>query len=443
MIASIEPPAEMVHWWFATGFLVLGLLLLSEAVVGPEVWGKRPWRRALWPGVLFAMGVLMFPVMALYTSSTIHMLAHGSWAQVMMLAGAAELGVARGKLRSRYWRLCSALGFAVSGVAVLVHEQNHWLFSRTAFLHHVLGWAALVAAIFPILQTFRPRVARGRVRVRDDVRPDRGAPLLRPRHGRDLRPPRLLRRGAAPVNRLAVVAAALAALAAPASALAHATLVQTAPALGQELARAPAQVVLTYDQPVDAVREAVVVLNAKGVNVAGTPRAEKTARELIASLPKKLPNGAYTVRWRALSSDGHVVSGVYTFGVGVPAPPVTEAVGAQGPTSVEHVVRWLYFLSLALLVGGIGFRLLVVPGPLPARAERRFYLLVGAGAVAVLEVGIVSVHAPRRGRAPAAARRLPLRRPLLARKRNALRDRVRRHDARLRARGRARRTSPG
>ena len=157
MIASIEPPAEMVHWWFATGFLVLGLLLLSEAIVGAEVWGRRPWRRTLWPGVLFAMGVLMFPVMALYTSSTIHMLAHGSWAQVMMLAGAAELGVARGKLRSRYWRLCSALGFAVSGVAVLVHEQNHWLFSRTAFLHHVLGWAALVAAIFPILQTFRPR----------------------------------------------------------------------------------------------------------------------------------------------------------------------------------------------------------------------------------------------------------------------------------------------
>jgi len=155
--SSILPPAEMVHWWFATGFLVLGLLLLSEAVVGPEVWGRRPWRRTLWPGVLFAMGVLMFPVMTFFTSSTIHMLAHGSWAQVMMLAGAAELGVARGKLHSRYWRLCSALGFVVSGLAVLVHEQNHWLFSRTAFLHHVLGWAALVAALFPILQTFRPR----------------------------------------------------------------------------------------------------------------------------------------------------------------------------------------------------------------------------------------------------------------------------------------------
>ena len=190
------------------------------------------------------------------------------------------------------------------------------------------------------------------------------------------------------MRRLALLAAATAALLAPASALAHATLVQVQPALRQELQQAPARVVLTYDQPVDAVREAVVVLNAKGVDVAGTPRAEKTARELIASLPKNLPAGAYTVRWRALSSDGHVVSGVYTFGVRVPAPPVTEAVGAQGPTSVEHVVRWLYFLALALLVGGVGFRLLVVRGPLPPRAERRFYLVVGLGAVAVIEVGI-------------------------------------------------------
>jgi hypothetical protein len=157
VIAGIQPPAEMVHWWFATGFLILGLLLVSEAVVGPAVWGRRPWRRYLWPGVAFLMGVLMWPVMAFYTSSTIHMLAHGSWAQVMMLAGAAELGVARGKLSSQRWRLCSALALVVSGLAFLVHEQNAWFFSRTAFLHHVLGWTVLVAAVFPLVQAFRPR----------------------------------------------------------------------------------------------------------------------------------------------------------------------------------------------------------------------------------------------------------------------------------------------
>src|SRR5204863_2670967 len=105
---------------------------------------------------------------------------------------------------------------------------------------------------------------------------------------------------------------------------------------------------------------------------------------------RRLPRGFYTVRWHALSADGHVVSGVYTFGVRFAAPPPTEAYGASGPTRTEHVVRWAYFLALALLLGGLGFRLLIVRGPLPARAERRFYWITGIGAVAVLEVGIAA-----------------------------------------------------
>ena len=91
-----------------------------------------------------------------------------------------------------------------------------------------------------------------------------------------------------------------------------------------------------------------------------------------------------------MSNDGHIVSGVYTFGVRVNAPPVTDAVGAQGPTRAEDIVRWLYFLGLALAVGGLGFALLVLPGRLPARASRRFYWIAGLGIVGVLEVGIVA-----------------------------------------------------
>jgi hypothetical protein len=151
------PRAEMVHWWFGGGFLMLALLLAAQAVVGAEVWAIRPWRRYLWPGLLFLMGVLMWPVMTFYTNSTIHMVAHGSWAQVLMLAGGAELGVAAGKLRSQYWRLASVLAMLVSGTAFLVHEQQYWLFSRAAFLHHTLGWTLIAGAVFPLVQTFRPR----------------------------------------------------------------------------------------------------------------------------------------------------------------------------------------------------------------------------------------------------------------------------------------------
>jgi copper transport protein len=104
----------------------------------------------------------------------------------------------------------------------------------------------------------------------------------------------------------------------------------------------------------------------------------------------RLGRGAYTVRWHAPSGDGHVVSGVFTFGVRVAAPPPTEAYGASGPTRTEHVVRWAYFVGLALLVGGLGFRLLVLRGPWPARLERRFFFLTGLGAAGVLEVGIAA-----------------------------------------------------
>lgn len=152
----MEPPAEHVHWLFATGFLLLALCLLARAIVGAEVWDRRAWRAYLWPSLLFGLGVLMWPVMVFFTNSTIHMVAHSAWAETMMLAGAAELGLVRGKLHNRAWHLALPLALAVSGTALLVHEQNGWLFARAAFLHHALGWTALIGAIFPLLAVFQP-----------------------------------------------------------------------------------------------------------------------------------------------------------------------------------------------------------------------------------------------------------------------------------------------
>jgi len=154
----MQPKAEFVHWMFATGFLMLGLCLLGEAVVGPAVWARRPWRPYLWPGLAFLMGVLMWPVMTFFTNSAIHTLAHGSWAQVMMLCGAAELALVRGKLQNPLWRLTTALAFAVSGAAFLIHEQNPWFFQRSAFLHHLIGWWMLGCTVFAIGRALKPRV---------------------------------------------------------------------------------------------------------------------------------------------------------------------------------------------------------------------------------------------------------------------------------------------
>jgi len=155
----VQPPSEMVHWLFGAGFLFLGLVLLSEAIVGAEVWARRRWRVYLWPSMVFALGLLLWPVMTFFTNSAVHMLAHGAWAQALMVAGAAELALVRGKLHSPWWRLALPIGIAVSGAAFLVHEQNPWFFARAAFLHHLIGWTLVGASVLLLLRAARPRSA--------------------------------------------------------------------------------------------------------------------------------------------------------------------------------------------------------------------------------------------------------------------------------------------
>src|SRR5436853_6897081 len=155
----MQPRAEMVHWFFGAGILFIALCLLCEAIVGREVWQMRPWRKYLWPGVAFGLGVFLWPVMAFFTNWSIHMDAHGSWAEVLMLAGGAELGLVHGRLKSRWWRLTWPLAFAVTGLAFIVHEQNPWFFARSAFLHHLLGWTFLLGGLVPLALAFRPRSA--------------------------------------------------------------------------------------------------------------------------------------------------------------------------------------------------------------------------------------------------------------------------------------------
>src|SRR5271154_6829229 len=153
----MEPPAEMVHWLFGMGLLLLGLILLAQAIVGEQVWRMRAWRIYLWPGLAFGLGVLLWPVMAFFTNSAIHMIAHGAWAQALMAMGGAELGLAKGKLHSRWWKLAAPVGVAVSGLAFLAHEQNPWFFARAAFLHHLMGWTLLGTSVVLLGIAFRPR----------------------------------------------------------------------------------------------------------------------------------------------------------------------------------------------------------------------------------------------------------------------------------------------
>jgi hypothetical protein len=151
------PRPEIAHWLTGAVILFLGLVLLSEAIVGTEVFRRRAWRAQLFPVAAVVGAVLLWVIAALSTFSTMHLLAHSLWAQAAMIAGGVQLAVVRGKLSHPAWSLVTAFALVVTGASFLVHEQNGWLFSRSAFLHHAIGWVLVLGAVFPLGNAVRPR----------------------------------------------------------------------------------------------------------------------------------------------------------------------------------------------------------------------------------------------------------------------------------------------
>lgn len=181
----------------------------------------------------------------------------------------------------------------------------------------------------------------------------------------------------------------LVALAAPAAAYGHASISRSNPAPRERLERSPSRVEVDFDQAVKVFPNGIRVYDTRGRDFARNVHSESGGHAIVAFVPR-LPKGPYTVRWQALSGDGHVVSGVYTFGVRVAAPEPTQAYGSSGPTSTENVLRWLYFVCLALTIGGIFFRLVVLPRKVAHSLERVFYAFALIGPIAAIQLGIVA-----------------------------------------------------
>jgi copper transport protein len=190
------------------------------------------------------------------------------------------------------------------------------------------------------------------------------------------------------VRRALVVA--VVALAFPAVAQAHAQLLSATPPTQSKLDTPPKAIVLRFDQAVTITSRAIEVFTASGRKVSGSAVSASDGRVVQVALTGLKKGEAYTVRWRATSSDGHTGSGVYTFGIGVKPPPPTEAFGSTGPNWADDAARWAFFVSLALLVGTTGLRLLVLREPVPPRLSNRLYGIATFGGLAVLNVGIAA-----------------------------------------------------
>jgi copper transport protein len=163
----------------------------------------------------------------------------------------------------------------------------------------------------------------------------------------------------------ATVAGALL-LAGPASpAGAHATLVGTVPAADAVVDAVPSAVELQFDEPVEALDDAVRVFGPGGERAdVGTVETADGGATLRAPLDADA-TGTYTVAWRVTSEDSHTLTGSFVFHNGTQTGAVEVSDSGGGPDNgiVGGIGRWLGLAGTIAAVGAAALALLRSGGP--------------------------------------------------------------------------------
>ncbi len=194
----------------------------------------------------------------------------------------------------------------------------------------------------------------------------------------------------------------LVALASPAQA--HASLESTVPPAGTALLESPEQVVLRFNEHVEATIGGLRLFGGGGERLddGSVSRPDGKAEAVALSVPN-LDEGAYVVTWRVVSADGHPVQGAFTFRVGsAPADGETQALaerllGAEDGSALVGALygltRMLVFASLVVLVGGVAFLMAVWPVGAGHTRVRGLLWMSWVGAVVSTAAGVV-LHGP-------------------------------------------------
>jgi len=145
---------------------------------------------------------------------------------------------------------------------------------------------------------------------------------------------------------------------------AHANQIKSNPSPNSELEVAPDRVIIWFSESIEESFSELTVLNAAAdrvdLNDSSIDSSEPSVMSV--SLPP-LENGTYTVVWKNLSSiDGHKVVGSFVFAVGESLSAHSQIYPDEQPllqTVVDPWLRWLIFISVALVIGGLTFEMLI------------------------------------------------------------------------------------
>jgi methionine-rich copper-binding protein CopC len=117
--------------------------------------------------------------------------------------------------------------------------------------------------------------------------------------------------------RWVIAAFLVAAIALPAQAAGHATLLSSAPAPETVVEGAPSRLVLRFSEPVVVVSGDIKVFDGLAGRVAIGKVERPRPTEVVVPVASELERGSYTVVWRVISADLDSINGFFVFHVGV------------------------------------------------------------------------------------------------------------------------------
>lgn len=173
----------------------------------------------------------------------------------------------------------------------------------------------------------------------------------------------------------AVLALAFALLLGAPEAHAHATLTGTEPVGGVVMSAPPERVTLQFNEPVSLLAAILVV---PGGETLALDDFSQAASAVSIALPAGLGQGSHALSWRAVSEDGHPISGTTFFVIGAASatPPMEATQQDSLVVGLLWSTRLVLYVAIFFGVGGAAFRILAEL-PAPAKSIARWTSIAG------------------------------------------------------------------
>ncbi|MBI5928161.1 MAG: copper resistance protein CopC [Chloroflexi bacterium] len=169
------------------------------------------------------------------------------------------------------------------------------------------------------------------------------------------------------------------------SAQAHANLYHSNPVANAVLEVSPPEIRLWFTESLEADFSSFSLRDRDGIVIETPPsQLDSSDSQQLFMRPDRLPDGLYTVSWRVVSAaDGHQTRGSFVFTIGEPIVGIGATTSHNEPIPTDSAtIRWLNLISLALLIGSVGFWLFVwqpVFGDSQPAVENRMRKLIWVG----------------------------------------------------------------